>query len=126
MALSGLALLTLVSAGYFLCSAPRFRPMPGLTHVYELAERANFLSEELALNYARQSLKEDGLNPAEWLPVRNGHTKAPDGRVDAFMARTTGTPNRGVILFTRAGCSPKFVAVELQGSRVICQNTFGR
>jgi hypothetical protein len=124
IALLGLALLAMVT--FFWFSKANMPPLRGPGHVFELSERPKFLTEELALSYAREALKADGLNPADWHPVPNGRTHAPDGRMDAYMTRTEGTPYRGVLLFTRAGLSPKFVAVEVQGTRVVCQNTPGR
>jgi len=122
-----LALGLVVSFAAFLrFNAPRLHPPANPAHVFELREPPKFLTEELALAYANESLKQEGLNPADWRPVPDGRTHAPDGRVDAYLARTRGTPNRGVLLFTRGGLSPKFVAVELKGSRVLCENAPGR
>jgi hypothetical protein len=126
IACSGLALLTVGAVAIFWLTPPRIRLPRGPEHMFELSERPKFLTEELALSYAREALKAEGLNPADWQPVPNGRTHAPDGRVDAYMTRTEGTPYRGLLLFTRAGRSPKFVAVELQGKRIVCQNSPGR
>ena len=124
--LSGLTLLGAAAFAFFWYSQARMPLQRGPEHVFELSERPKFLTEELALSYGREALKADGLNPADWQPVPNGRTRASDGRVDAFITRTEGTPYRGVLLFTRAGRSPKFVAVEVHGTRIICQNTPGR
>jgi hypothetical protein len=126
IAFSGLALLGVGFAAFVGFSQLRVHPPRGPEPVFELSARPKFLTEELALSCAMEALKKDGLDPAEWRPVPDGRTHAPDGRLDAYMARTAGTPYRGVLLFTRAGRSPKFVSMELQGSRVVCQNGRGR
>jgi hypothetical protein len=121
-----LVFLCVAAGGFLYLTRLKAPPRSGSEHIFELSERPKFLTEELALTYARATLKADGLNPADWRPVTNGRTRAPDGRVDAYMARTAGTSGRGVILFAREGRAMKFVAIELRGSRVVCQSSPGR
>ena len=126
LALAGLLLCGAASAAwiYVLHQRPT-RPAPG-DHVFELSARPGYLSEELALTYARESLRQAGLNPADWRPVPTGRRDTPDAQADRYLARTAGTRYRGVIAFTREGRSLRFVAVELQGARVVCQNSPGK
>jgi hypothetical protein len=126
IALVALAFAAVGTAGFLYVRHSTSFPPPAAGHVIELSERPKFLTEETALSCAREALKQDGLEPADWRPVPNGRTRAPDGRVDAYMARTEGTLYRGVILFARGGRTLRFVAVELRGARVICQNPPGK
>jgi hypothetical protein len=124
-ALGGLALLGVGALAFLYFAKLTMRSQMGPEHVFELAERPKFLTETLAIEKAKEALKQDGMDPGEWHPVKNGRTRAPDGRIDDYMARAEGNPNRGVLLFTGKGRSMQFVAVELQGSHVFCQNSPG-
>jgi len=99
----------------------RIRPQ----HVFQLSERPAFLTEELALAKARETLARDGLDASVWQLQRDGRTIAPDGRMDEFGARNTIDSNRVVFAFTRAA-QTRFVSVELAGSQVICQSSIGK
>ena len=98
----------------------------GREYVYELSEQPKFLSEALAIAKARETLTRDGLNPAVWGPVVEERTKAPDGSVDRFLLRNTINPNHASIMFTNGTGNTRFVRVELEGSRVVCQTSIGK
>ena len=79
----------------------------GPQHVFALTERPESLTEDLAIAKARETLSLDGLNPDLWLLATNGRTI---------------TSNRAVItFFTHGPAATRFVYVELDGSRLVCQ-----
>lgn len=98
----------------------------GPQHVFQLSEQPAFLTEELALAKARETLTRDGLDASVWQPQRDGRTIAPDGRADEFAARNTIDSNRVVFAFTSSAAQTRFVSVELAGSQVICQSSIGK
>jgi len=98
----------------------------GPQHVFQLSERPAFLTEELALAKAREALARDGLDPSVWQPQRDGRTTAPDGRTDKFAVRNTIDSNRVVFAFTSSTARIRFVSVELDGSRVVCQTSIAK
>jgi len=98
----------------------------GPEHVFELSNRPAFLTEELALAKARETLTRDGFDPTIWQPQRDSRTTDPNGRTDEFAARNTINSNRVVFAFTNGSISTRFVSVELAGSRVICQSALGK
>jgi len=98
----------------------------GPQHIFELSEQPQFLTDQLALAKARETLTRDGYDVSVWQPTRDGRTTAPSGRPDEFLTRNTVTPNRGVIMFTSTTASPRFVSVELDGSRVVCQTSIAK
>src|SRR5688572_233180 len=87
----GLLLLGIVSVPYLIHRSVQSRIGP--QHVYELPEEPKFLTEELAMERARETLALDGLDAAAWQPVPDDRSKAPDGRTDQFLSRNTITPN---------------------------------
>jgi hypothetical protein len=116
----GLVVLGVATAGFvfYRTAGARVGPM----HIYELSEQPKFLTEDLAIAKARDTLKADGLNPAAWQPFPYGQTKSPDGRTDEFFSRNTNTINEGSIVFTNSSATMRIVRVQLEGSRVVCQN----
>jgi hypothetical protein len=48
-------------------------------HVFQLSEQPAFLTEQLALAKAEETLTRDGLDARVWQPRRDGRTTAPDG-----------------------------------------------
>ena len=98
----------------------------GPQHVFQLSEQPAFLTEELALAKARETLARDGLNASVWQPQRDGRTTAPDGRTDEFAARNTIDSNRVVFVFTSSSARTRFVSVELDRSRVVCQTSIAK
>jgi len=117
----GLLLLAIAAVPYLIHRSVQSRIGP--QHVYDLSEQPQFLTEELAMERARDTLTRDGLD-ATWQPVPDDRSKAPDGRADQFLSRNTITPNHGSIMFTN-GTGTRFVSVELDGRRVLCQTSIG-
>jgi hypothetical protein len=98
----------------------------GPAHIYELSEAPSFLTEELALTKAREVLNKAGIDLKVWHAQRDGRTSAPDGRVDEFAARNGNNFNRVVFAFTNGSGATRFVSVELNGKRVVCQASLGK
>jgi hypothetical protein len=98
----------------------------GPRYVYELSEQPKHLTEELALAKASETLSQGGLDVKAWRPVPAGRTATSAGRKDEFVSRNAMNPNRVVIMFTNGGTSSRFVSVELEGGRVICQTSVGK
>jgi len=120
----GLILAMVATASYLVNRSVHSRIGP--SHTYTLSQSPRFLTEELAMARARDTLSLDGYDVAVWQPLRVGRTAAPDGRTDEFMARNIVTPNRGVIMFTSTTASPRLVSVTLDGSRVVCQTSIAK
>jgi hypothetical protein len=120
----GLILLAVAAVPYVVHRAVQSRIGP--QHVFELSEPPPFLTEELALRKARDTLTRDGHDLAAWQPQRDGRTSAPDGRVDEFGARSTINSNLVVFAFRNGSASTRFVSVELAGRQVICQSSLGK
>jgi hypothetical protein len=116
----GLVILGVVVAAFQFYRTARAHIGP--MHTFELSEQPKFLTEELALAKARETLKADGLDPTVWQPLRYGQTTAPDGRTDEYFSRNTITTNEGSIVFTNGPTTMRIVRVRLQGSRIVCQN----
>jgi hypothetical protein len=103
-------------------------------HFYELSEQPKFLTEELALAKARETLTLDhlvvGPDQDELHPGPDGHTRAPDVRVDEFLSRNAigrnmFSPNRGSIMFTNFS-GTRYVSVELDGRILACQTSLDK
>ena len=84
----------------------------GPEHVFKLTGRPESLTEDFAIAKARETLPLDGLNPDLWLLATNGCTIAS---------------NRAVVMFfTHGPSATRFVHVELDGSRLVCQISVGK
>lgn len=119
----GVLLLAVAAVPYLIHRSVQSRIGP--QHIYELSEQPKFLTEELAMERARETLIRDGLDATAWQPVPDDRSKAPDGRTDQFLLRNTITPNHGSIMF-RSSTGTRFVSVELDGRRVVCQTSIGK
>jgi hypothetical protein len=76
------------------------------------------LDEEFALQVARDTLRQEGLDPSEWRPVESvGKWKGPNGKCDKFFARNLD-PNRGYVQFVTEDHQTRFVSVELETTRI--------
>ncbi|HEX3150637.1 MAG TPA: hypothetical protein VHR66_21345 [Gemmataceae bacterium] len=99
----------------------------GPRHKFVLAEPPLFLTDELAVAKARESLALDGLDPNVWHLYPSERTTAPNGRADQFLARNASNPNQGTVRFMREGKgTDRFVGVELAGNRVTCHGSWGK
>ena len=62
------------------------------------------------------------MDPADWNPLEDRRSKAPDGTPDRYLARSTRDQKRGYVTSVRdRDDSTRRVAVELRGDRVHCQ-----
>lgn len=98
----------------------------GPEHSLALRAIEPFLSESMALVYAREALQLDGFNPEEWEVFLDDRTTAPNGVKDRFLSRNGLNPNRGMIRFTKPDAIDLFVTVEVIGERVICHVSRGK
>lgn len=83
----------------------------GPLHVYELADRPSFLSEELAIAKAHEAMIRDGLDITSWQEVGGCREM---------------TSNRVVFTYTNSSASTRFVHIELDSRRVTCQISVGK
>ena len=105
----GLLLGGVAAVPYFARRAVQSRIGP--RHIFELSEQPQFLSEELALAKARETLTRDGLDITSWQEVGGSRQV---------------TSNRVVVMFTNGAASSRFVHVDLEGSRLVCQTSIGK
>src|SRR6266496_2166772 len=110
--LLGLGLVLAGVASLPLLMHRSIRSRIGPEHVFTLTERPKSLTEDFAIAKARETLPLDGLNPDLWLLATNG---------------CTITSNRAVVtFFTHGPAATRFVHVELDGSRLVCQISVGK
>ena len=121
---AGLVFLAVAAVPYLVSHALRARVGP--QHIFALTHSALFLTEELALTKALESLTLDGLQVSGWHPQREGRTSAPDGRKDQFGTRNTINSNRLVFAFTNGSGSMRLVSVALTGRQLSCQASGGK
>ena len=105
----GLLVLGIATVPYLIHRSVQSRIGP--QYIYELSEQPKFLTEEVAAAKARETLTRDGLDIASWQEV---------GGSRQVMS------NRVVFMFRNGTASTRFVDVELDGSRVICQSSIGK
>lgn len=105
-------------------SDPRIQSAPrALTH--PLPGTPTFLTENLALAKAEESLAQVVGDPSAWQPELMRDSKirtAPDGTPDVYLIRMPNDPNSGVLMFTN-GQEPNSlwtVTVQLRGAQVDC------
>ena len=92
---------------------------------YQLPGVPPFLSEQLALDKATESLSKVALDWLAWQPIQNrpkSSTFAPDGRPDVFLQRFNRTnANQGLLQFENPTAIGVWtITVSLEGYRVIC------
>ncbi len=101
--------------------------MHGKKYTYKVKPAPLFLSEELALTKAWQTLAREGFNSNEWKVVRTSHpATAPDGTQDRYFSRMRfpgQDPARGTVEFRHGDVRRKF-DVLLDGDRIICHSLF--
>jgi len=98
------------------------RARQGPEHRFELDPPPPFLTEEVALEKARETLRLDGLDPSEWVPNEDNRTTAPDGHADVHFVRNTRNPNQGYIQFSRSEpWGARTVYLELDESTLVTQ-----
>ena len=102
------------------------QPLCALCYSYQLPVAPRFLSEDLALAWAKESLATVINDPSNWKPVvplSRAAAFAPDGIRDTYLMRDRGTNwNQGVLLFesTRKTNESWIVTVVLNSNRLEC------
>ena len=102
------------------------RRFVGTTYEFPVTEQAAFLTEQTALEAARETLVRDGLDAAAWSVHPSGRSTAPDGRPDEFLSRNRDNPNLGTVRFRNGERADRFVSVELVGDRLVCHGSWGK
>jgi hypothetical protein len=100
--------------------------MVGPRREFVLSDRPPFLTDELALTKARETLALDVPDPTAWRAHPDNRTAAPDGRRDEYLSRNGLNPNLGTVVFRGPGGQSRFVSVELVGDKVVCQSARGK
>lgn len=90
----------------------------GPEHTFLLEEPPPFLTEAIAIAKAQETLRIDGLGQSVWHAVKDGRSKAPDGREDEFLVRNTQNANEGAIQFLSDNNRVRIVYVELRGNAI--------
>ena len=100
-----------------------FGPSAGNVHTFLLENPPSYLTEELALEKAREALALDG-HTGEWQPstMDQGTRRAPDGKRDRFLIRYQ--PTYGRISFVQ-GREHRTYDVFLRGNIVTSQRFIG-
>jgi hypothetical protein len=97
----------------------------GTVHTYTLPSPPRFLTDQLALQKAQQSLASEGYNTEYWKAVEDSKSSDPDGNHDKYLARNPANSASGTIIFCdsdkRTAKHTRIVHVELKGNRVDCQ-----
>lgn len=90
-------------------------------HTYELPEHVPFLTEEVALTFARRTLEREGYELEAWIPVADRRTRSPHGEPDTYLVRNVLTPNEGVIQFKNDTLNEtRYIDITLSNRQVVC------
>lgn len=93
-------------------------------HAYELPEHVPFLTEEVALTFARRMLEREGFSLEAWIPVEDRRTSSPDHKPDKYLVRNAFNPNDGFIRFKNEALNEsRYVSVVLSNKQVMCSLT---
>ncbi len=119
---SAAAVLLLLMSGCILTVAPRSGP----DHIFSVEPAPPFLTEELALSKARQTMNMESSAVNLWQPTRVDQppSKAPDGTPDKYFVRWSFNPNEGTVSFVNGRKYRRYI-VGLHGNRVICRRSDG-
>ena len=90
----------------------------GPEYVYQLSERSEDLTEELAIEKGRETLFRDGFDTNAWKLVPDGRSAGPHGRADVYFVRNTKNPNEGTFTVRDANDLRRYVHVRLEGDKV--------
>jgi hypothetical protein len=87
---------------------------------FQLPDSPRFLTEELALQTAYESLKLAGFDTNTWKPMPDNRTKSPAGIPDMFMTRNVDNPNDAKFLFTNVS-RRRIISVELTNQTILAR-----
>jgi hypothetical protein len=110
-----LALVLVCMTSFPLLMHRSIRSRIGPEHVFTLSHSPGVLTEAFAIAKARETLSLDGLDANLWLLATNGCTISSNRAVLMFF-----THNPAIAAGTR------FVHVELDSNRVVCQMSVGK
>ena len=115
-------LLVVCAAALAGCVGPR----SGSQHVFQLKSYPDTLTEELAIEKARETFAKEGYNLEKWQLTRanNPSSAAPDGTADKYFDRFGFRPTEGRVHFTD-GKRYRTVQVRLEGNRLVCFMFYG-
>jgi hypothetical protein len=101
-------------------------PRSGQQHVFQLKSYPNMLTEEIAIEKARETFAEEGYGLENWQLTRahNPPSAAPDGTPDEYFDRFSFRPTEGRVHFTD-GERYRTVQVRLEGDRLVCFMFYG-
>src|SRR5262245_45511050 len=98
---TGCALVILVVAGVtwlvVLTAQKVLALRMGAVHSYTLPAPPRFLTDQLALQKAQQSLASEGYNTDYWKPLEDSRSTDPDGNHDKYLARNPTNAASGTI-----------------------------
>ena len=80
------------------------------------------MTDELALQKAKETLVLEGKDLDKWKPNEDDRTKSPDGVPDSFLVRNALDSNKGFIVFYGPENSGIQVSLELKGNKLQCQS----
>lgn len=92
---------------------------------YQFPVAPPFLSESMALTFARTALSSSGLDQDKWMPevmTNRNDNFAPDGSRDTYLVRTPPrAPNSGAVIFEseRAEEPERIVHLQLLGAQLL-------
>ncbi len=113
-------------------------PRNGPEHIFQLDQKPQFLTDQLALDMARRTLSLDGFNVSQWIPYEGSldgwePTLAPDGTAYRYIwLDKPGNPNYGKIAFRKIGFRDRprnaflDVYVIWENNRVRCHHAWPR
>jgi hypothetical protein len=91
-------------------------------HTFDLEVPHEYLTERIALEFARRTLEAEGYDTANWKPSPEGYRDVDrKSEQDWFLTRARD-PRRGRIQFVRENetdDTTRFVEIEISGNRVI-------
>ena len=94
--------------------------------MFQLKDRPILLTEELAIENARETFAEEGYSLEQWrlTRVNKPPSKSPDGAPDTYFDRFGFRPTEGRVHFTD-GKRYRTVQVRLEGDRLVCFMFYG-
>lgn len=92
-------------------------------YTFEVEEMPEFLTEEMAIAFARKALKLREFDDSMW-EIRErteSRTVDPNGRTDKYCSRNALNPNRASMIFVnRSKNEQRGVIVEMEEKRIVC------
>ncbi len=124
--LMAIAVLTVGGMLYAIHRAENARLGP--VHRFPVLAGESFLSDERAVEIAREVMKRDRLPESAWKLMEDDRTKAPDGRPDRYLSRNLDDPNIGMIAFysDHSQTPTRYVNLEFRNGEITARGAFGK